>query len=157
MCISRFDLPFGGHNDGRLHVAASDLDHRKNWIDGEDISELAFARHATQVRETAERLLADGELGYRPTFFEQVTAIALVAFAEAKVELAILETGLGGRLDATTAANAEIAAITAIEIDHQEYLGDTLREIAAEKAAIIRPKSVVVVGGAGRGKRMTVI
>src|SRR5580765_5081472 len=84
-------------------------------INGADISEDDFARLATHVRETAENLLAKGELGSRPTFFEQVTAIALVAFAEAKVQLAILETGLGGRLDATTAANAEIAAITRID------------------------------------------
>jgi dihydrofolate synthase/folylpolyglutamate synthase len=76
--------------------------------------------------------------GALPTFFEQVTAIALLAFRSAEVQLAILETGLGGRLDATTAAHAEIAAITPIAYDHQEYLGHTLAEIAAEKAAIIR-------------------
>lgn len=114
-------------------------------IDGKDISEADFARHATSVRETVENLLSQGELAYRPTFFEQVTAIALIAFAEAKVELAILETGLGGRLDATTAANAEIAAITQIDYDHQEYLGETLAEIAAEKAAIIHEGSKVVI------------
>ncbi len=116
-------------------------------IDGVDISEVEFARHATTVRETAESLLAEGKLEYRPTFFEQVTAIALVAFAEAKVKIAILETGLGGRLDATTAANAEIAAITRIDLDHQEYLGDTIQEIAAEKAAIIGPGTKAVIIG----------
>lgn len=113
-------------------------------LDGVDINEDEFARLATQVREKAETLLAEGELTYRPTFFEQVTAIALLAFAEARVELAILETGLGGRLDATTAANAEICAITQIALDHQEYLGEAIEEIAAEKAAIIRPDSKVV-------------
>lgn len=114
-------------------------------INGIDISENDFARQATHVRETAELLLRNGELEYRPTFFEQMTAIALIAFAEAKVELAILETGLGGRLDATTAANAEIAAITQIDFDHQEYLGETLAEIAAEKAAVIHERSKVVI------------
>ncbi len=113
-------------------------------IGGVDIGEAEFARIATIVREVAESLLAGGTLEYRPTFFEQMTAIALVAFAEAKVELAILETGLGGRLDATTAANAEIAAITRIDLDHQEYLGDDLKSIAAEKAAIIHAGSKVV-------------
>lgn len=113
-------------------------------LDGVNISEDAFARLATHVRENAEILLAEDKLTYRPTFFEQVTAIALVAFAEARVELAILETGLGGRLDATTAANAEIAAITQIALDHQEYLGETIEEIAVEKAAIIRHDSKVV-------------
>lgn len=107
-------------------------------IGGVDIGDDEFARIATQVRDVAEAMLANGELEYRPTFFEQMTAIALVAFADAKVDLAILETGLGGRLDATTAANAEIVAITRIDLDHQQYLGDTVEEIAAEKAAIIR-------------------
>lgn len=115
-------------------------------IGGVDISEAEFARIATFVRETAEKLLADGTLEYRPTFFEQMTAIALIAFAEAKVELAILETGLGGRLDATTAANAEIAAITRIDLDHQEYLGNDLKSIAFEKAAIIHSGAKVVIG-----------
>ncbi len=108
-------------------------------IDGAEISETDFARLATIVRERSEKMLDAGELRYRPTFFEQVTAIALLAFADANVELVILETGLGGRLDATTAADAEIVAITRIDLDHQEYLGDTVEEIAAEKAAIIRP------------------
>ncbi len=115
-------------------------------IDGVEISEIDFAKLATAVRETSERLVERGELESVPTFFEQVTAIALLAFAEAKVELAILETGLGGRLDATTAANAEIAAISRIDIDHQEYLGETLTEIAAEKAAIIHEGSKAVIG-----------
>ena len=106
-------------------------------VGGQEISEKDFARHATEVKEISEKLVQTGELETVPTFFEQVTAIALNTFAEAKIELAILETGLGGRFDATTAANAEIAAITPIDYDHQEFLGETLAEIAAEKAAII--------------------
>jgi dihydrofolate synthase / folylpolyglutamate synthase len=116
-------------------------------INGVDISEDEFTRTANVVRDTAETLLSEKRLDYRPTFFEQMTAIALAVFAEAKVEVAILETGLGGRLDATTAANAEIAAITPIDLDHQEYLGNTIEEIAAEKAAIIRQNSQGVVLG----------
>src|SRR5262249_60930620 len=73
------------------------------------------------------------------TFFEQVTVIDLLAFKGSKVKLQILETGLGGRLDLTTVARADTVGITPISIDHQEYLGETLAEIAAEKAAIIRP------------------
>jgi dihydrofolate synthase/folylpolyglutamate synthase len=115
-------------------------------INGADVSEADFASLATRVRDTSETLVASGELETSPTFFEQVSAIALCAFADERVELAILETGLGGRLDATTAANAEIAAITRIDIDHQEYLGNTLAEIAAEKAAIIHEGSRVVIG-----------
>ncbi len=114
-------------------------------IDGVDLSEEQFSELATRVREVSESMAAAGEIQSIPTYFEQLTAIALVAFAKAKVELAILETGLGGRLDATTAANAEIAAITRIDYDHQQYLGDTIEEIAAEKAAIIHEGSRAVI------------
>ena len=113
-------------------------------VNGAEISEDDFARFANRVRESSERLVGEGKLDYIPTFFEQVTAIALLAFADAKVDIAILETGLGGRLDASTAANAEIAAITRIDYDHQQYLGETIEEIAAEKAAIIHEGSKVV-------------
>src|SRR3712207_2650273 len=107
-------------------------------INGAEISEKDFARHAARVREISEKLVASGELETVPTFFEQVTAIAVSAFGEAKIDLAILETGLGGRFDSVTATRAEIAAITQIDYDHQKILGDTLKEIASEKAAIIR-------------------
>lgn len=116
-------------------------------INGRDISEKDFARHATHVRETVERLVSSEERTHTPTFFEQVTAIALLAFADEGVELAILETGLGGRLDATTAANAEIAAITRIDYDHQEYLGNTIAQIASEKAAIIHASTEAIIVG----------
>jgi dihydrofolate synthase/folylpolyglutamate synthase len=108
-------------------------------IDGRQISEDQFAELTSKVKQTAEKLVAGSALPALPTFFEHVTAIALLAFREAKVELAILETGLGGRLDSTTAAAAALVAITPIAFDHQEYLGNTLAQIAAEKAAIIRP------------------
>ena len=114
-------------------------------IDGVDINENEFAGIASFVRETSELLVSRGSLESVPTYFEQLTAIALVAFANHGVDLAILETGLGGRLDATTAADAQFAAITPIDYDHQEYLGETLGEIAAEKAAIIHAGSKVVV------------
>lgn len=112
-------------------------------VGGREISRDEFARHATRVREAAEAVAR--EAAALPTFFEQVTAVALSAFAEEKVELAILETGLGGRLDATTAAGARWVAVTSVALDHQEYLGNTLAEIAAEKAAIIRPGTRAVV------------
>ncbi len=95
-------------------------------IGGREIGEKDFARHATKIRELSEQIAAENKLETVPTYFEQLTAIALNAFAEAKVELAILETGLGGRFDATTAANAEIVAITPIDFDHQQILGNTL-------------------------------
>ena len=108
-------------------------------IDGAEITPSDFARHATTVRTVAEDLLVRAEIEALPTFFEHVTAIALLAFRDAGVKLAILETGLGGRLDSTTAANAAIVGITPIAMDHEDYLGPTLTSIASEKAAVIRP------------------
>ena len=108
-------------------------------IDGNEISTAEFAELATEVRHAADFLLTENEIEALPTFFEHVTAIAFLAFKKAGVQLAILETGLGGRLDATTVAGATTVAITPIAMDHEEYLGNTLAEIAAEKAAIIRP------------------
>jgi len=109
-------------------------------VSGVEITTEDFAACVTMVREASEQLEA------LPTFFEQMTAIALLAFRNAHVELAILETGLGGRLDSTTAANARIVAITSIAFDHEEYLGHTIESIAVEKAAIIRPGVRAVIG-----------
>src|SRR5258706_4769207 len=114
-------------------------------IDGAPISESDFAKFTLQVKTTVEKLIKQGHLKTLPTFFEHVTAIALFAFCEARVEVAILETGLGGRLDSTTAAGAEMVAITPVSMDHEEYLGNTLAEIAAEKAAIIHPGVTAIV------------
>lgn len=114
-------------------------------INGREIPQKNFADLTTKVRETAENLIKTGKLEALPTFFEHLTVIALLAFREQKVDVAILETGLGGRLDSTTAAESEIVGITQISLDHQEFLGETLAEIAAEKAAIIRPKVRAVI------------
>jgi dihydrofolate synthase / folylpolyglutamate synthase len=113
-------------------------------IDGKEISEADFARYATRIREIAEKLVAENELEAVPTFFEQITALAISVFAEARVELAILETGLGGRFDSVTATRAEIVAITPVDYDHQQILGNSLTKIAGEKAAIIRRDTKVV-------------
>jgi dihydrofolate synthase/folylpolyglutamate synthase len=106
-------------------------------INGRKISEADFAVSIDSVRKCASELLEMGRIESLPTFFEHMTLSALDAFSRSEIDLAILETGLGGRLDATTAAGAEIAVITPIDIDHQEYLGNTLAEIAFEKASII--------------------
>jgi dihydrofolate synthase / folylpolyglutamate synthase len=108
-------------------------------IAGTQISPEEFAACVTTIRDVSAELLNDKQLEALPTFFEQLTGAALLAFRNAGIELAILETGLGGRLDSTTAAKASFVAITPISMDHEEYLGDTLESVAAEKAAIIRP------------------
>lgn len=112
-------------------------------IDGREISEERFAEYATLIRKVSEKLVEENKLQTVPTFFEQVTAIALKIFADEKIEIAILETGLGGRFDATTATKAEIVGFTPIDLDHQNILGNSLKEIASEKAAIIRPDTKV--------------
>ena len=114
-------------------------------LNGCDISQADFARLTTEVRNAARQLVDNAVIEALPTFFEHVTAIAFLAFKEAQIDLAILETGLGGRLDSTTTARAKTVAITLIGLDHQEYLGETLTEIAAEKAAIIRPGVTVLI------------
>jgi dihydrofolate synthase/folylpolyglutamate synthase len=111
----------------------------------QDISAETFARCATTVRAGVEDLIANSQIEAPPSFFEHVTAIALLAFAEAGVDIAILETGLGGRLDATTAAGATLVGISPIALDHQEHLGEEIRQIAGEKAAIIRSGVTAVV------------
>ena len=109
-----------------------------------EIPEEDFARLYFLVDETAQRLVATGELPHAPSFFESLTALAFLYFAERKVEIAILEVGLGGRLDATNIVDPMISVITDIALDHQEYLGKTIAEIAREKAGILRPHGTLV-------------
>jgi len=109
-----------------------------------EIPEADFARLYFKVDETARRLVAAGELPHAPSFFEVVTAIAFCYFAEQRVEVAVLEVGLGGRLDATNIVEPMVSVITDVALDHQDYLGETIGEIAREKAGILRRNGVLV-------------
>jgi dihydrofolate synthase/folylpolyglutamate synthase len=113
-------------------------------IGGVDISDDDFALLHGQVDRIAERLVAEGELPWHPSFFEMMTAIAFSHFAQERVEIAVLEVGMGGRLDATNVVEPLVSVITDISLDHQKFLGDTVGEIAREKVGIIRPGGVVV-------------
>jgi dihydrofolate synthase / folylpolyglutamate synthase len=119
-------------------------------IDGVPISDEDFARLYFQVDETARRLVEAGDLPHPPSFFEVLTALAFLYFAgkgpgEAKpVDIAILEVGLGGRLDATNIVDPLLAVITDIALDHQDYLGDTIAEITREKAGILRRNGTLI-------------
>lgn len=104
------------------------------------------------VGSAAERVAAAG--GDELTFFEQVTAIGLVVLADAEPDLTVLEVGLGGRLDATNAVPAPIAAVTGVALDHQQFLGDTLRAIAGEKAGIWKPGQYAIIGAAGEAEAL---
>lgn len=115
-------------------------------LNGTPISEAAFAAVTVDVARACERLVAEEpELG-TPTAFEIVTAMALLAFAREGVDLAVVEVGLGGRLDATNVVTPDVVAISSISLDHTAILGGTLAEIAAEKGGIIKPGLLVAIG-----------
>jgi dihydrofolate synthase/folylpolyglutamate synthase len=115
-------------------------------IEGREVSADALRAAAGRVRDAVMRLLQEGRLEMPPTFFECTTAVAFDLFREAGVELAVLEVGLGGRLDATNVVTPSVAAITSIDFDHQAQLGTSLSSIAREKAGIIKPGVPVVCG-----------
>jgi dihydrofolate synthase / folylpolyglutamate synthase len=113
-------------------------------IDGKDIPDAEFAALWTRVGASIERLMAAGSLAAHPSFFECITAMAFLAFAEQRVDLAIYEVGMGGRFDATNIVRPEVAVITPIDFDHENFLGNSIEEIAGEKAGIIKPGARVV-------------
>ncbi len=113
-------------------------------INGEPIADDQFALLHDVVERTAERLIEDGELPWHPSFFEMLTAMAFEHFANTRVDIAVLEVGMGGRLDATNVVEPLISVITDISLDHQNFLGNSIAEIAKEKAGIIRRGGIVV-------------
>ena len=113
-------------------------------VNGEAISDDDFAALQGEVDQVAERLVGRAELPWHPSFFEMMTAIAFAHFALEKVDLAVLEVGMGGRLDATNVVEPLVSVITDISLDHQKFLGNTVGEIAREKVGIMRPGGAVV-------------
>lgn len=113
-------------------------------VNGEEISDDDFARLHGEVDRIAEKLVEQRELPWHPSFFEMMTAIAFVQFARERVGIAVLEVGMGGRLDATNVVEPLVSVIADISLDHQKFLGNTVGEIAREKVGIIRPGGVVV-------------
>ena len=103
-----------------------------------------FARHFFRVHDTAQELVRTGRLPQIPSFFECLTALAFAYFAAAGVEIAVLEVGMGGRLDATNVVSPLLSVITDVSLDHMEWLGPTISDIAREKAGILRPKGTLV-------------
>jgi dihydrofolate synthase / folylpolyglutamate synthase len=113
-------------------------------LNGEAIGDDDFAMVHDVVDRTAERLVGEGDLPWHPSFFEMLTAMAFEYFARSRPDLVVLEVGMGGRLDATNVVEPRLSIITDISLDHQKYLGETVGEIAREKAGIIRPGGIVV-------------
>ena len=125
-------------------------------LDGLDVSESELARLLVSVRETCRRGLDAGRLETHPSFFEVVTATACAAFRDARVDVAVLEVGLGGRLDATNALDPIASAIVTVDYDHVATLGGTLAAIAEEKAGIARPGRPLVTG-VGQDEALAVV
>jgi dihydrofolate synthase/folylpolyglutamate synthase len=115
-------------------------------VDGRPISEGDFARAVRDVRDAASALVRRGVLEAHPTFFEVLTAAAFAHFRRKRVDVAVLEVGLGGRLDATNVAEPLVSAIVSVDLDHEVYLGRTLGAIAREKAGVLRRGRATVVG-----------
>ena len=110
------------------------------FVDGKPVDDVTLESAADKVFH------ADSDTNSQLTFFEALTAVAFIAFSEAKCDYAVLETGLGGRLDATNICVPEICVITKIGLDHCDWLGDTVEKIAAEKAGIIKKGVPIVLG-----------
>lgn len=108
------------------------------------ITDTAFAEFYWRVDRRAQHLVADGALPHYPSFFEILTAVAFLYFAQFKVQIAILEVGLGGRLDATNIVEPILSVITDISLDHQAYLGSTIAGITREKAGILRANGTLI-------------
>ncbi len=113
-------------------------------VQGEPIGNAAFAASYDRVTTAAAELVAASALPHLPSFFETVTAMAFDYFAASGVEIAVLEVGMGGRLDATNIVEPIVSVITDIDLDHQKFLGNTIAEIAYEKAGILRPNVIAV-------------
>ena len=122
-----------GHKVG-LYTSPHLVDIRERiCINGEKITQAALTRYISKVAPVVERMLED-----RPTFFEIFTAIAFLYFADEKVGIAVLETGLGGRLDSTNVVKPMVVGLTSISLDHMHQLGNTLEAIAGEKAGVLK-------------------
>ncbi len=115
-------------------------------IDRAAVDDATLEIVATDILDCADRLRREGAMAAPPTFFEATTAIAFELFARAEVKAAVIEVGLGGRFDATNVLEPPVGAITSIALDHQQHLGDTIGQIAFEKAGIIKPGMMLVSG-----------
>jgi dihydrofolate synthase / folylpolyglutamate synthase len=115
-------------------------------IDGDEVGDLELAAALDKVLDTRDRAASEGAAGGAATWFDSLTAAAFLLFAEAGVEWAVVEVGIGGRLDSTRAVDAPVSVVTNVDLEHTATLGDTLPEIAAEKGAVLAPGGVLITG-----------
>ncbi|MCM2255088.1 MAG: bifunctional folylpolyglutamate synthase/dihydrofolate synthase [Vicinamibacteria bacterium] len=139
-------LRAGGLRVGRYTSPHLVRPEERITVDGRPVATRVLARALSRVREVSEALVARGALPAAPTYFEAITAAAWLIFRDARVDVQVLEVGLGGRLDATNLSDPRVSAIVSLGLDHQEYLGPTLRHIAREKAGVMRRGRPTVIG-----------
>ncbi|HET6649048.1 MAG TPA: Mur ligase family protein, partial [Candidatus Limnocylindria bacterium] len=150
VAMLRSVLVAGGHRVGTMPKPHLVSYRERIAIDGEPIPADAFAAAVERVLPAIDRVAA--EIG-PPTEFEALTAAAITELARRRVDLAVVEVGMGGRLDATNVLDLGVAAVTNVQRDHEKYLGSTLAAIGTEKAAIIKAGDLAVTGASGRGLR----
>lgn len=144
--MTDFALRAGGLRVGRYTSPHLVRLEERFAVDGLPVDTATLVELVEDMRRLIDELIAKGTLASPPTFFEVTTAIAFEIFRRARVDVAVLEVGLGGRLDSTNIVQPIAAAITSIDFDHEQYLGSTLAAIAAEKAGVIRRDIPIVVG-----------
>jgi dihydrofolate synthase/folylpolyglutamate synthase len=139
--LSGYGLKVGLYTSPHLVRIEERIQVGRRLVPGKD-----FRRLLGTIKGRIDRLLAQRQLEAHPTFFEVLTILAFMYFAERKIDVAVIEVGMGGRFDATNVVTPLVSVITTVSWDHQEYLGRTLGQIAFEKAGIIKPKVPAVCG-----------
>jgi dihydrofolate synthase / folylpolyglutamate synthase len=139
-------LVAAGHRAGRYTSPHLVHLHERFVVGNAVVEDAMLEQAARDVLDCADGLQRTGALLAPPTFFEATTAMAFEIFRRARVEVAVIEVGLGGRFDATNVLDPPVGAITSIAFDHEQHLGHTLEQIASEKAGIIKPSMTVVCG-----------
>lgn len=139
-------LRASGLKTGRYTSPHLDLIEERVAINGEAVDRQTFAAATAAVFDAVDQATRADSLTVVPTFFEVSTAVAFEIFRQAKVDVAVVEVGLGGRFDATNVLKPEVTAITSIAFDHERHLGTTLSQIAFEKAGIAKPDTPLVIG-----------
>ena len=138
-------LEFAGHRTGRYTSPHLQRLEERFVVHGHPVSSAILWDALRTVRATVDELLTNGRLDGHPTFFEVTTAAAFLVFQRQAVQIAVLEVGLGGRFDATNVVTPIAAGITSIDVDHRAQLGSTVREIAFEKAGVVKTGTITVV------------
>jgi dihydrofolate synthase/folylpolyglutamate synthase len=137
-------LTTAGHRTGLYTSPHLERPNERIRVDRDEIADADFARLLFLVSDKGEELVRNGKLPQPPSYFETLTAVAFLYFAERKIEIGVLEVGMGGRLDATNVVEPLLSIITDISLDHMEWLGSTIAAITREKAGILRRDKTMI-------------